>query len=178
MAPLTERSEESRGQSAAPRDASRSPYSRSRTRGLATRRMPQGRRLNPFERVRLIAEILAAYIEARRVLRETSIEPAVHALRHRTLTDVGGEPPAAAMFSEAHRLGRAVQRTLSFTPGDTRCLTRSLVLTQLLAQRGIEAKLVIGARTQPSFLAHAWVEYSGQPVLPAGDGSFGRLVEL
>jgi hypothetical protein len=63
-------------------------------------------------------------------------------------------------------------------PGDTRCLARSLVLTRLLARRGIPAKLVIGARGGPDFLAHAWVEHSGEPVLSPGDGSFGRLVEL
>ncbi len=63
-------------------------------------------------------------------------------------------------------------------PGDTRCLVRSLVLTRLLARRGIPAKLVIGARAAPDFLAHAWVEYDGDPVLSPGDGSFGRLVEL
>jgi hypothetical protein len=63
-------------------------------------------------------------------------------------------------------------------PGDTRCLARSLVLTRLLAQRGIPAKLVIGVRAAPDFLAHAWVEYDGVPVLSPGDGSFSRLVEL
>jgi hypothetical protein len=63
-------------------------------------------------------------------------------------------------------------------PGDTRCLARSLVLTRLLAQRRIPAKLVIGVRAAPDFLAHAWVEYDGTPVLSPGDGSFSRLVEL
>jgi hypothetical protein len=63
-------------------------------------------------------------------------------------------------------------------PGDTRCLARSLVLTRLLAGRGIQAKLVIGTRPAPDFLAHAWVEHAGDPVLAPGDGSFGRLVEL
>jgi hypothetical protein len=52
------------------------------------------------------------------------------------------------------------------------------VLTRLLASRGIQAKLVIGARTTPEFLAHAWVEHDGRPVLDPGDDSFGRLVEL
>jgi hypothetical protein len=55
---------------------------------------------------------------------------------------------------------------------------RSLVLTRLLAARGIEATLVIGARTDPEFLAHAWVEHHGEPVLSPGDGTFARLVEL
>jgi hypothetical protein len=55
---------------------------------------------------------------------------------------------------------------------------RSLVVTRLLARRGIESKLVIGARTKPAFLAHAWVEHDGKPVIDPGDDSFGRLVEL
>lgn len=63
-------------------------------------------------------------------------------------------------------------------PGDTRCLMQALVLTRLLSRRGIPAKLVIGARTAPSFFAHAWVEHAGQPVLSAGDGLFDKLVEL
>jgi hypothetical protein len=71
-----------------------------------------------------------------------------------------------------------VTRLLSHVPGDTRCLARSLVVTRLLARRGVQAKLVIGARTEPEFLAHAWVEHDGEPVLDPGDGSFGRLVEL
>jgi hypothetical protein len=139
--------------------------------------MPVGRRLNPAERARLIVEILASYREARRALRWESIEAAVERLR--------GGPAAAAdrgtdreVLYEAWRLGRAVQRTLTLVPGDTRCLTRSLLLTQMLARRGIPAKLVIGARAKPSFSAHAWVEQAGEAVLPAGEHSFGRLVEL
>jgi hypothetical protein len=63
-------------------------------------------------------------------------------------------------------------------PGDTRCLMQALVLTRMLARRGIPARLVIGARTVPGFFAHAWVEHDGQPVLAIGDGLFDRLVEL
>jgi hypothetical protein len=146
-------------------------------RGPILARMPVARRLNPAERVRLIVEILASYREARRALRRDSIEAAVERLR--------GGPVAAAdrgtdreVLDEAWRLGRAVQRTLTLVPGDTRCLTRSLLLTRMLARRGIPAKLVIGARAEPSFSAHAWVEQAGEPVLPAGEHSLGRLVEL
>jgi hypothetical protein len=57
-------------------------------------------------------------------------------------------------------------------------LTRSLVLTRLLARRGIPSTLVIGVRSQPSFVAHAWVEYRGSALLPAERGTFQRLVEL
>lgn len=140
-------------------------------------RMPVGRRLNPAERTRLVLEILAAYREARKALRRTSIGPAVQALRASTPTDAA-RGTEKELLSEAWRLGRAVQLTLRLAPGDTRCLTRSLVLTQLLSRRGIPAKLVIGARARPTFSAHAWVEHAGQPVLPVGEQSLGRLVEL
>lgn len=137
--------------------------------------LPRGRRLGPRERARLIAEIVAAYLRAWRELRQAPIETAVARLR-------AGRPAAGRSgpeaLQEAARLGRAVVRTLAFLPGDTRCLRRSLVLTQLLARRGISGRLVIGARTAPDFLAHAWVEHDGIPVLdPEGD-AFGRLVEL
>jgi Transglutaminase-like superfamily len=160
-------------------------------------RMPPDRRLNPRERASLVLEILTSYMRARKALRETSIEPAVAILRRRALADtldgkqvetateipIGDtspdpEQPDPRTLAEAHRLGRAVRLTLLLLPGDKRCLARSLVLTQLLAKRRISAKLVIGARPAPSFLAHAWVEYAGHPVLPLGDGTFGRLVEL
>lgn len=138
-------------------------------------RLPRGRSLGPRERARLIGEIVVAYVRARRELRRVPIEAAVARLRGgRSATGRGG--PEA--LEEAARLGRIVVRTLAFLPGDTRCLRRSLVLTQLLARRGIAGRLVIGARTAPDFLAHAWVEHEGIPVLdPEGD-SFGRLVEL
>jgi Transglutaminase-like superfamily len=138
------------------------------------RPLPTTRPLRPLERVRLAAEIAAAYRTARRELKRAPIAEAVAALRAKA-------PPAApseAPLEEAIRLGRAVAKTLALMPGDTRCLARSLVLTRLLARRGIPAKLVIGAQAAPEFTAHAWVEYDGRPVLSPGDGSLGRLVEL
>jgi len=138
-------------------------------------RLPRGRSLGLRERVRLIGEIVVAYVRARRELRQAPIETAVAKLRGGGPTMERGGPEA---LEEAGRLGRIVVRTLAFLPGDTRCLRRSLVLTQLLARRGISGRLVIGARTAPDFLAHAWVEHEGIPVLdPEGD-AFGRLVEL
>ena len=126
-------------------------------------------------RGRLAAEILAAYLRAWRELRRAPITTVVERLR-------AGEGPMRTeglpALEEARRLGRAVVRALTLVPGDTRCLRRSLVLMQLLARRGISARLVIGTRTSPDFLAHAWIEHDGEPVLSPGDGSFGRLVEL
>ncbi len=135
----------------------------------------RAQRLSHAARLRLAIEILAAYAQARRALRRAPIEAAVASLRSQS-------PPTDATttrsLEEALQLGRAVTRLLVHLPGDTRCLARSLVLTRLLARRGIEAKLVIGARARPEFLAHAWVEHAGDPVLDPGDDSFGRLVEL
>jgi len=130
-------------------------------------------------RIRLAGEIVAAYLRTRRALGREPIAEVLASLR--------AQPPHAPHISaeltedslaEARHLGSAVARTLALVPGDTRCLARSLVLTRLLARRGIPAKLVIGTRTAPDFLAHAWVEHAGHPVLSPGDGSFGRLVEL
>ncbi len=137
--------------------------------------MPVGRRLNPHERARLVWEILVSYRDVRRLLRTMSIEAVIEMLRGEREPSRGEE---RALLAEARRLGRAVELTLRLVPGDTRCLTRSLVLTRMLARRGIAAKLVIGARAKPSFSAHAWVERAGQPVLAAGEHSLGRLVEL
>ncbi len=142
------------------------------------------RPLSRLDRVRLALEIVLAYLLAWRALRRAPIASVLATLRapesHGGAGDPGATPgePADVVLARARRLGRAVSRTLSPLPGDTRCLIRSLVLVRLLARRGVPAKLVIGARTVPEFLAHAWVEYAGDPVLSPGDGSFGRLVEL
>jgi hypothetical protein len=134
-----------------------------------------GERLGQAARARLAIEILAAYAQSRRALRRAPITAVVAGLRSRSPS---ATTPATDSLEEARRLGRAVARLLAHLPGDTRCLVRSLVLTRLLARQGMEAKLVIGARTAPEFLAHAWVEHDGIPVLDPGDDSFGRLVEL
>jgi hypothetical protein len=134
------------------------------------------RRLSGIERGRLACEIATAYVRARWRLRRGSIDSVVRALRSRP--SPARRRTSAGTLVEAQRLGRAVTRVLRLLPGDTRCLVRSLVLTQLLAKRGIATQLVIGTRTGPDFLAHAWIEYEGEPVLSPGDGSFGRLAEL
>jgi hypothetical protein len=136
-----------------------------------------------LERARLAGEIAGSYLCARRALSRAPIAAVVTGLRlqgSRSPPHPRGDRLLAACdpLVEARHLGSAVMRTLALLPGDTRCLVRSLVLTRMLARRGIPARLVIATRTTPSFAAHAWVEYAGRPVLPPGDGSFGRIVEL
>lgn len=133
------------------------------------------RRLSPAGRARLAGEIVIAYLRAQRELRRAPITAVVEQLRS---APVATASPGTNSLEEALRLGRAVSRTLALLPGDTRCLRRSLVLLQLLSRRGIAARLVIAARTDPDFLAHAWVEHDGTPVLVPASDSFGRLVEL
>ncbi len=139
-------------------------------------RLRADRGLDPIGRARLGGEILLAYVEAARQLRGGPLTQAVSRLRdgRAPITVVDGPDE----LGESVRLGHAVVRVLRYLPGDTRCLRRSLVLLRLLSRRGISARLVIAARSGPDFLAHAWLEYDGQPVLPPADGSFGRLVEL
>jgi hypothetical protein len=147
---------------------------RSAEAGGPVRKRPR----SPRERAGLAFEIVAAYLQARRELRRAPIASVIETLRAESPPPETAPTRAAAQLEEARRLGWVVARTLKLMPGDTRCLARSLVLTRLLARRGISAKLVIGAQAAPNFLAHAWVECDGQPVLSPGDGSLGRLVEL
>ena len=142
--------------------------------GGPVRKRPRSAR----ERAGLACEIVAAYLKARRELRRAPIGSVLETLRAESPPSETAPEQTAAQLEEARSLGWVVARTLKLMPGDTRCLARSLVLTRLLARRGIPSKLIIGAQAAPNFLAHAWVECDGQPVLSPGDGSLGRLVEL
>ena len=124
-------------------------------------------------KLRLAAEILAAYVRVRLVLR-----------RHRDVRDALASlraPPGRA-GSSGHpgpvRLAHAVTRVLDRLPSDSRCLTRSLVLAHLLSRRGLASTVVIGVRAGSSFGAHAWVERDGVALLPPDEAEFARLVEL
>lgn len=133
-------------------------------------------RLRPVDKVALAIEVLGAYARVRWLFRGRTVEELLASLR-------GGERgPGSADSNEAlvtgQRLASAVTRTLRLLPSDTRCLMRSLVLTRLLARRGIRASLVIGVRPGERFGAHAWVEQAGTPLLPAYGHEFSRLVDL
>lgn len=131
--------------------------------------------LSRIQKLRLAAEILQAYVAVRWSLRRSGLPETLAAVRRpaggvaRLETDVP--------LAEAMRLGRVVQRSLRLLPFDSRCLIRSLVVTRLLARRGLESTLVLGARSKPGFAAHSWVEYAGVPLLPTGTG-FHRLTEM
>jgi hypothetical protein len=122
----------------------------------------------------LSAEILVAYALARRALRWQSLPAAAAAMRGPFGHGCRGCEDA---YATGLRLGRVVTRVLGILPRDPRCLTTSLVLTSVLARRGIPATLVIGVRPDP-FAAHAWVEHRGRPLLPPATAPFQRLLEV
>jgi hypothetical protein len=122
-------------------------------------------------KVKLVCEILTAYLRVRRRVRGGDFRTVVR--------DIRADPQAPkADGVEAARLGRAVFRTLRLLPTDSRCLMQSLVLTALLARRGIPSALVIGVAPGGTFTAHAWVEAGGQALLPPREHLYERLVEL
>jgi hypothetical protein len=131
-------------------------------------------RLPIAAKVRLVFEILGTYLRARRVLRHNDVRDALVAMRSGRSRHNKVDSSAVA---QGIRLGRAVSRTLSLLPFDSRCLITSVVLTSLLSRRGIDNTVVIGVRPGDVFGAHAWVEVGGQPVIPRGS-DFPRLVEL
>ena len=130
--------------------------------------------LSPAAKLKLVLEILIEYGPTWRILRTQNVVDMVRAARVVSVTRSSGPP--ALEHRAALRLGRAVNRTLRLLPTDSRCLIQSLVLTRLLARRSIPSVLVIGVRHDPEFLAHAWVEHEGRPVLPAGP--YQRLTEI
>jgi hypothetical protein len=127
-------------------------------------------RLPVARKVGLALEVLRAYVRVRRELRRATLPEALERLR----------TPGSCTASpeETAGLARAVRRTLRLLPTDTRCLSQSLVLTMLLARRGVLSTLVIGVSPGESFGAHAWIEHHGVPLLPPYEAEFQRLVEL
>lgn len=152
-----------------------------------TRRLHQERPVNPSQlltriaKLRLATEIVRMYVPTRarivcnrsRLLEQVtgfSIAPALSRV---------GERSCEQKMAEAVRVGRTVARTLDLLPTDSSCLVRSTVLVRLLLRRGIESSLVIAVGGDgDSFIAHAWVEHHGVPLLNPGRDDLTRLVEL
>ena len=139
---------------------------------------PDGR-LPRHAKALLAAEILSVYLRVRWLMSRQDIRSIVSRIRVRPADRpalTGSGSPESRLV--AIRLGSAVRRTLNMLPTDSRCLVQALVLSRLLSVRAISSTLVIGARTQPQFVAHAWVEYDGQPVLSTQGFDELRLVEI
>ena len=130
-----------------------------------------------FGPVRLVFEVLGTYAHVRWLVARRGAVPAVAVLRLGLKEHVSTAPDELRVLRSL-RFGRAVMRVLRLLPTDSRCLMRSLVLTSMLARRGVYTKVVIGVRPAPSFAAHAWVEVDGHPLLPIGESTYDRLVDI
>ena len=128
-----------------------------------------------MQKAALGAEILRAYLQVRWRLWRTDLPRTLAAVRaaHSEAT-----PQGRSSLVLGKRLGQAVGRTLRVLPTDARCLMQSLVLTRLLADRGIESTLVIGVVVEPEFAAHAWVESGDVPLLPTSGSAYARLFHM
>jgi transglutaminase superfamily protein len=146
----------------------------SRTDGQSQVAAAPGRRLTVLERASVVGEIVVTYACVRWQVRRRDLPTAVAALR--TTRPRGRRPPPLAR--DDRRLAAAAERVLARLPGDSRCLTRSLVVLTMLARRGIEVRLILAARPTPTFAAHAWVERAGHPLLPTRGFDDARLTEL
>jgi hypothetical protein len=134
----------------------------------------RNRRLGPLERARLAAEILKAYLLVRRLLRCRTLPDTVAALR----SDAAVVPPSAASLALGRHLASATVRTITLLPANSRCLMRSLVLTKVMARRGLSSELILSAAPGPEFEAHAWVEHAGEPLLLPGGAEHQPLLRL
>jgi hypothetical protein len=135
-------------------------------------------RLSLGRKLALGVEILAAYARVRRLLRRGGVPAVVESLR--TVPPSESVRPRTTRETElaGRRLGQAVVRVLGLLPSDSRCLMSSLVLTRLLATRGIPSALVIGVASEPPFAAHAWVESGDVPLLPPHEPEYAQLVRM
>lgn len=125
-------------------------------------------------RLRVGAEIVLAYGRVRVEMRRADIRDVLAALRASSAC----APLAADDLVHAAELGRAVNRVLAFAPSRSRCLVQSLVLTRMLARRGVDSSLVIGVTSGGTFGAHAWVEADGCPLLPSLTATYSPLVRM
>ena len=94
------------------------------------------RPLTALEKLRLIGEIATTYGRARWWLRSGTVEQAARRARRGGPAGAADQRPVET-FVYALRVGQLVERGLRRLPGDTRCLTRSMVLVRLLSRRGI-----------------------------------------
>jgi len=137
-------------------------------------RLADPRPLPSWTKLALVLEVLAVYARAWLLLRRRDVRTALALLR----ASRGDGYGRIQTYAGAARLGQIVSRLLASTPARSRCLMISVVLSTMLARRGVDSSIVIGVRSGSPFGAHAWAELEGHPLTPAGDSEFERLVTL
>jgi hypothetical protein len=123
-------------------------------------------------RLLLALEVVAAYVYVRMTMRGPDIRQTLARLRE------GASTATPDDMKVALRLARAVDRTLAFIPRRSRCLVKSLVLTKLLARRGIDSSLLIAVAPGPQLEAHAWLEAADFTLLQPATSAHDLLVRL
>src|SRR4051812_27512541 len=88
--------------------------------------------LSRADKLALAAEVIATYTRVRVVIARNDLPTALRALRRVRPTRSPSDAKASGL-----RFGRAVTRTLRLLPMDSRCLFRALVLSSILARRGL-----------------------------------------
>lgn len=139
---------------------------------LVRARLDVSRRPSIGDKAAVVLEVLGEYVRVWWGLRRAGLQPTLDAVARPEERDDPHDRLVAV------RMGRAVDRTLSTLPSDSRCLIRAVVLARVLGRRGIGSRVVLGAKASPEFSAHAWVEHRGVPLLPHRGYTAGRLTEL
>lgn len=73
------------------------------------------------------------------------------------------DAPQPAQISAVKTIARRVAAVSAYYPGRARCLEQALTLYSCLLIAHIPAQLCFGVRAY-GFSAHAWVEWSGEPI--------------
>lgn len=137
---------------------------------------PAQQSLTIVEKLRLTGEIVSTYARVRWLVARHSL-PDVLAQLRATDQPRASSVPTMSAFNK-WRLANAIVRVLRRLPTDSRCLMRSLVVLRMLHRRGVSSSLVIGVKTEPEFAAHAWIEESGEALLPTGGDAIHPLTTL
>ena len=124
--------------------------------------LPPAAELGMGARGAVALEVVGTVLWVRYLMGRMAIREVAGKLRD----DVTDRQDPELAYRVGRRLAHPVGRTLEPLPGDSRCLTRSLVLMAMLARRGIFTDLVIGVRTGEKFEAHAWIEHRGRILMP------------
>jgi len=60
----------------------------------------------------------------------------------------------------------AIRSATRYVPGSTNCLVQAISTKRMLADIGLKTYLRLGVASQKNpFMAHAWLEYDGKPVI-------------
>jgi hypothetical protein len=119
------------------------------------------RRLPPQER-RLLAQVWLLLLATDLALRLLPFPLILEYCRHQILPQ---EKHSVDLRPPVSRLARLVETAGRYCPMGTSCLKEALVLSWLLARRGMPATLRIGVgRPDGTFAAHAWLEQDGRVI--------------